>query len=342
MFTMSCQSIEESYPPQRLNKAIQVFKGDFECILKRMRGFSGGRQLDYTTATSLERRLAELTGQAIRFHLRQIFNPAPHALTRKSLGASQATTMLSSGSVPQSNVFYLVDLVIPAAGRDSAVADGSISSLFSLALRRIYDYFGMEAFSAAISNNDMIPLPNNFCSSPASQRGLGNLKNPAKNMSTQELTEIMEEIGDVFRFLACFHACKFIVDLISAPGVAQDIQKMGGWSAIDQYAKYLWEHDLTMVCTEDSHLLAIVHAGTMERFFLKVEDWILHMEPKVTLAEISIKQLAKRYRTKAISPRQRKAIHRKFPHVKKIAEAIDEGETLYCSFPVVKPVSLAS
>jgi hypothetical protein len=329
--TTCCKSIEASYPPKRLIKAIQVFKGDFECILQRMRAFSGGRQLDYTTATSLERRLSELTGQAIRFHLRQLFNPAPNPLTRGHV----TKTKLLSGSERKSNIFDLVDLVVPDAGRDSAVADGSISSLFSLALRRIYDYFGMDAFSPATTHS--IPLPNSFCSSPASQRGLGTAKNPAKNMSPEELSEFVEEIGDVFRFLACFHACKFLVGLISAPGVAQEIQKMGAWSAIDQYAKSMREHDLIMVCVEDSHL-AIAHSGTIERFFLKVEDWLLQMEPKVALADISIKQLSKRYRAKATSPRQRGAIYRKFPYVKKIAEAIDEGETWYCSFPVVKPI----
>ena len=143
IFSSPAQSIEANYPPQRFSSAIQTLKKDFVCILKRLTNSSGLLSLDLTT--SFERRLAEFIGQAIRFHLRKLFNPPPLPLTRNS------TTESSSTGKRQSNVFELVDLELPECGsRDSAVADGSISSLFSQSLRRIYEYFGVDAFRACL------------------------------------------------------------------------------------------------------------------------------------------------------------------------------------------------
>ncbi|CAB9519694.1 expressed unknown protein [Seminavis robusta] len=335
-------SIDATYPPERLNKALVFYKSEFECILKRLTASSSEPSL--ASKTFLERRLAEIAGQSIRFHLRKLFNPPPLPLTKQTsdnaandnslVGANEA-----SASKRFSRVFELVEMTLPNSARDSAVADGSVSSLFSLALSVIFEFFGKAAFLSAKSDADTIPFLSSFCTSPVSQRGLGNPKNPVKYMSSEDLKELIGEVGEVFDFLAVFNACKFLVDLIHVPGVAQEVEQMGGWKPIEKHAKALSDLNLSTVCLEDSHFSAIAHSGNMKHFFAKVENWLSHMEPKVALAEISIKQLAKRYKTRATSPKQRIAIYRKFPHVKVIAEAIEEGRARANAFPLVKEVA---
>jgi hypothetical protein len=321
-----------------LKKAVDLYKDDFERILIRLTTHVGCQA---APTTFLERRLAEFVGQSIRFHLRRLFNPPPLPYTRPKEDKPETPRLPEvpkDPSLRQSRVFEIIDLQLPETSRDSAVADGSVSSLFSLALNRIYDFFGMEAFVSAITSQDPIRLPETFCSSPVSQRGLGTPKQPSAPLTPAELQQVLGDIDGVYKFLAAYQACKFLLELTGAPGVKEEIRNMGGWSTVEEYCKILRRHKLHDVCVEDAHFSVLGHAGNMERFFAKVEEWLSHMEPKVPLAEIGIANLAKRYRTKINSPKQRRAIHKKFPHVKTIGAAIDEGNSR-CIFPEVVVVA---
>ena len=314
-----------------------MYKKDFESILQRVMSPSSLGPAEASNTTYLERRLAEFAGQSIRFHLRRLFNPPPLPYTTPKDNASEASLPPTPKeiSLRQSRVSDLVDLELPDTSRDSAVADGSISSLFSLALCRIYGYFGEETFISALHSDDPIRLPDTFCTSPVSQRGLGTPEHPIRSMSSDELRDLIGDIDDVYNFLAAYHAIKFLLQVMRAPGVAREVKKMGGWSTIEKYAGIIQQQSSCAGCAEDAHFSAISYAGSMERFFAKIEDWLSHMEPKTALAEISIKQLAKRYKTKVTSPKQRRAVYKKFPHVKTIATVIDEGNARACAFPKV-------
>ena len=339
---LSIQSIWPSYPPKRFSKAIQLYARDFESILGRMSPSRDQSECVAESKTFLERRLAEFLGQALRFHLRRLLNPPAISYTRQPESDSddyddafRPSRPPAWKSQPQSRVHELIDLQLSETGRDSAVADGSVSSLFSLALSRIYEYIGSDAFE---SDSDPVPLPASFCQSPVSQRGLGTHKAPIKSMSRDEVKELICDIDDVYSFLGAYNACKFLLELIRAPGVVKEVHKMGGWSAMEQHAKMLRDLDLDHLHVEDSHFSLIGYAGTMGSFFAKVEHLMSYMEPKVCLAEISILALAKRYKTnKASSPTQRQAIFRKFPHVRIIAAAISEGKARSGPFPKVVP-----
>ena len=316
-----------------------MYKADFESILQRL--LSASTIGDGSASTALERRLAEFAGQSIRFHLRRLFNPPPLPYTRPADDRSEASLPPTPKelSLRQSRVSDLVDLELPDVTRDSAIADGSISSLFSLALCRIYGYFGKDLFVSALNSDDPIRLPEHFCTSPVSQRGLGTPENPNKSMSSEELEELINDVDDVYDFLAAYQAINFLLQLMRAPGVKREVKKMGGWSTIERYARVIEKQTSGATCAEDGHFAGISYAGSMDRFFTKIEDWLSHMEPKTALAEISIKQLAKRYKTKATSPKQRRIVYLKFPHVKIIADVIDAGSARACAFPKVVPLA---
>lgn len=314
---------------------------DFETVLARL---SNSSSQEGHVATYLEWRLAEFVGQSIRFHLRRLFNPPPLPYTtpdEEALAASRPPTP-EQVALRQSRVYELIDLELPTTSRDSAVADGSVSSLFSIALSRIYDFFGMEAFVSALTTEGPISIPDSFCTSPSSMRGLGTKQHPVAPMTQDELEELLSEIDEVFSFLSAYKACKFLLELISVPGVRAEVDKVGGWSKVEHYAKIIRQHNLGSICLEDAHFSVLGYAGSMERFFSKIEDWLSHMEPKIPLAEISIQQLAKRYKTTTTSPKQLRALRRKFPHVKAIAVAIEEGRTRATSFPKVVMVDNCS
>lgn len=332
------QSISSRYPPKRVARAVEMYRKDFESILQRV-----STSCDTVTAesiTHLEWRLAELTGQCIRFHLRRLFNPPPLPLTTPHSDSDSEASFgkPSTPSLLQSSIFEIIELKAPSAARDSAVADCSISSLFSLALSRIYEFFGAERFQSAIDGEDPISLPESFCTSPGSIRGLGVPQKSATKMPSEDLTELIGDIHHVYSFLGAYKACKFLVDLMHTPGVESEIELLGGWALVEHYGRVLLDQKLSTVCVEDAHFSIIGYAGTMKHFFAKIEDWLSHMEPKVALAEISILQVAKRYKTRITSPKQKRAMFRKFPHVKTIANAIDEGQLRASPFPSVAPM----
>lgn len=200
----------------------------------------------------------------------------------------------------------------------------------------------MEAFVTALTKDSPISVPESFCTSPSSMRGLGTKKDPAAPMTPAELEELLGDIDDVYNFLSAYKACKFLMELMSFPGVKDEVVRMGGWAKVEYYAKIIRQHNLGSICTEDAHFSVLGYAGSMERFFNKIEDWASQMEPKVPLAQISIDQLAKRYRTKTTSPKQLRTLHKRFPHIKTIAAAINEGNARATSFPKIVNVSVSS
>lgn len=322
-----------------------MYKRDFETILNRLETKAKipiDRLKKGSEVTFVEKRLAEFVGQSIRFHLRKLFNPPVLPYTRADSSGENTSTMpkpssLEDPSMRQSRLHELVKLEVPQCARDSAVADGSISSIISTALSNIYNFFGLDGFLSAITTDDPIRVPDNFCTSPASQKGLGTSKKPTAPMTKDELSEITKEINQVYDFFAAYNACKFLVHLMKIPGVKEEISAMGGWSTVEQYSRVLRRFGLGTIFLEDAHLAVLGHAGSMQCFFAKIEDWLSYMEPKVPLAEIGINQLAKRYRTRTTSPKQIRAIYRKFPHVKVIGTAIADGMRRANVFPIVSP-----
>eukprot|EP00521_Asterionellopsis_glacialis_P002710 CAMPEP_0195261680 /NCGR_PEP_ID=MMETSP0706-20130129/9285_1 /TAXON_ID=33640 /ORGANISM="Asterionellopsis glacialis, Strain CCMP134" /LENGTH=124 /DNA_ID=CAMNT_0040315579 /DNA_START=733 /DNA_END=1103 /DNA_ORIENTATION=- len=120
------------WPPQRFANVAKIYRADFACILTALAeyqqiGFDGNSLI-------LEQRLADYIGRSIRYYLRKFFNPPPLPLTTDE----EVDTSV------RSNIHEcLVLTVADGTSRDTAAADGSVSSVFSAAVRYIYNYFGV-------------------------------------------------------------------------------------------------------------------------------------------------------------------------------------------------------
>jgi len=115
-----------------------------------------------TAQSPLRLRLGELLGATCRYHLRCLFNSVPPSYTTPS-----KKHPAPDNSNCRSKIHELVQMEAPdGAGRDSAAADGSISSVLNAALKHIHEYFCRKG---EFTNN--VSEEFHFCSSTVSQRG---------------------------------------------------------------------------------------------------------------------------------------------------------------------------
>lgn len=194
-------------------------------------------------------RLGDLIGRSIRFYLRRFFNPVPVSLHS-----------LSSNEQPdydfcRSSVHTMIEMIDDNGQRDTAVADGSIASVFSLALIHMYDFFELGKKFSMISS-DSTQFINSFCQRPASIQGLQK-KGSIIMLKERDLDEVLLDIADCHATLAGIRASKFFHSLIMWPGVGKAINNVGGWHKVEEYADMFHRHRLGIEnpCEMQFHLL---------------------------------------------------------------------------------------
>jgi hypothetical protein len=233
-----------SWVPLRFQKAASLYRLDVDRICECIEGKSSLRDADvYLT---LEKKLAESLGRAISYHLRRFFNLICG-------NVSEFPGLEEPVFKRQSKIHTLLQMNLPdwyAVPKDSAVMDGSISTVFSLAAETIARQFGVDAFEA---QNFNIPLiPKQFCQHEACLRGLGKA-----GLSEEDIEVITSEVLSAQGFLAGAKACKFISELLNWPGVDDEIRRLGGWSLIEDYAKTLRAYNLYRLSPYESHFILL-------------------------------------------------------------------------------------
>ena len=123
-----------SWPSSRFSEACKYYRREFDLVLQSM--ISSNEAILYL---SLRERLGDFIGRAIRFYLRRFFNPIPLPYTTHSDDFPAPDLSFS-----RSRVHELVEMRDGNEGRDTATADGSISSVFGLAILRIQDFFDKD------------------------------------------------------------------------------------------------------------------------------------------------------------------------------------------------------
>lgn len=266
------------WPSNRFKKASELYRGEFQRILTSINlGFpSGSRNCDL----DLEKRMADCLGRSIRFYLRKFFNPIPLALTSDRSGDASV----------RSHIHEILEMTMEGeAGRDTAAADGSISSVFSVALRHVFEYFGAGPF---LSDN-MLQVSNSaFLTSTASQRGVGT-KRATIVISDTDVEEVLSDIHEVHRFVATARACRFLSELMNWPGVREEIEKVGGWTTVETFAKMIADFDLEQAFPDDAYFVLLRDVDTLVR---KVENFWQVAEPTLVLCEKELGLLWKRFR----------------------------------------------
>jgi len=272
----------------------------------------------------LEKQLGLALGQGIRFHLRRFFNPmyfkvsVSPDLDDKSLG--KCNTRLSK-------ISEMLEMRQPegySAGGDTAVADGSISSVFSLALQAVDQYFGHSLF---LDDTFIIPnLPSAFCTSSQSQQGIGGRRKPVVNDDI-DIDEVLHDISEAQRFLTAAKACQFLIDLINWPGVKEEIRKLGGWGVIENYAVLMRKYNLTRLSPDDSHFVVL---ASMERFLPRAEECCLIMKPATEAATKALDGIWAKFECGSRNRNRRI----RYPQIATIEEVLEDGLKMHM-FPSI-------
>jgi len=260
------KSMPFEWDPNRFKKAAGLYRQDVEKIcncLERQREVQ--EKAAPTQQTSLhefnvmlylETKLAESIGRTIRFHLRRIFNPIYGiVIIDESFEEEEEGSPSDDVFKRPSNMSQIIQMRHPewySPGSNSAVADGSVSSVLSLAVETIVNYFGFDTF---FSEKEFVmpSIPDGFCKSAAAMRGIPR-NSIGEPLPKEDLQAIIADTVEAQRFLAGAKACGFIRDLLHWPGVEEEVNRLGGWNIIEQCAKQFHSLRLGRLSPNDAHL----------------------------------------------------------------------------------------
>ena len=123
-----------------------------------------------------------------------------------------------------------------------------------------------------------------------------------------------------------------MLDLLEAPGVQDEIARMGGWGEIETYASCIWKNDFWQLCEADAHLVSLCNVSALHR---RLQVYCTAMEDLTDACEESLTQLHDNLHLSTKST----ALWRSYPCIKVIAESFEQGVHLANSFPHVDPAS---
>jgi len=328
------------YPTRRIQKAVTVYLTELEIVLARLQQQQGGggtpTSAIVTTETTplpvavlfVEQRLAEFVGQAVRYNLRRFFNKAPPRL-------SPADTKYDLRCNGYSQVYALCEMTMSdQAYENAAVDDECISALFSTALCRLFEFFGLEALldanSTTMQQQQQIDLiPAFFCQAPASNRSLSIRGGGDALLTDQDVHDILDDIDEATGFLAACKACRFLLDLLAVPGVQAEIERQGGWWEVETHASISWKYELWKLCPADAHLVVLCNYTA---FIAKMESLLPAMEHAQPNCHAVLACVAKRFHVTTKS----KNLLQKYPAIPDIAETLQEGLERAHAFPLIQ------
>eukprot|EP00557_Chaetoceros_sp_GSL56_P012576 CAMPEP_0176476674 /NCGR_PEP_ID=MMETSP0200_2-20121128/185_1 /TAXON_ID=947934 /ORGANISM="Chaetoceros sp., Strain GSL56" /LENGTH=926 /DNA_ID=CAMNT_0017872373 /DNA_START=723 /DNA_END=3501 /DNA_ORIENTATION=- len=266
--------------PSRFRKALQQYRQEFAYIISTM------DTSDRETPVSFVRKtLGDFIGRIIRFHLRRLFNPVP--LPLYSDGDD-----LPDYSHTRSRVHTLVEM-IDEGGRDTATADGSISSVIGTALNRIIEFFEL--------NKELLEREgrrfdegycNSFCNRPATTCGLTR-NGCVITLSDEDISEVLLDIREGHSILAGVRACRFMKGLLTWPGVSEAICEVGGWAKIETFSKIFLKYRLDKEMPEECHFTLLADVAMLLNKIRNEESQLLTIEQK---CEDGLRALWKRFR----------------------------------------------
>lgn len=337
MLTECAAAVADDYPARRVKALADLYVKDLTILEGRLQKLKlpahfvsplQNEQVIVKEATAgefdpllVERRLAELLGQGIRFRLRMFFNRAPPRLTPKDVAYEVR-------SLNYSNVGKLVALnMIDGVAVSLAVGDECLSALISNALCRLYEVFGLES----MLNGSELHLPTAFCASPASQRQLSTRsKSVIEPITTDECDAVLRDIREATGVLAAARAARFLNDLWTTPGVQEEIQRMGGWSEVESYATVSWKYDLWKLCPADAHLVALCNVEYLRR---RVDTYCTALEGTVAGCEAALAVVHKNYHLGT----KNGSVRGKYPQIAELSRVYAEALQRARAFPLVRP-----
>ena len=271
------------WPKSRFSKAFIKYRQELSIVLDQIT-----KQQNTTSNESFIRKsLGDFIGRAIRFHLRRYFNPVPVPL--HSDGDD-----LPNYSHTRSTVHELVEMKDDDDdGRDTATADGSISSVIGIALQRMVHFSKLNASMLEKGNCEAEEgYATSFCNRPASVRGLQE-RGCVIRLSEDDIEDILLDIKECQIFLAGIRARRFLHKLLTWPGVSDAIEDAGGWKKIEYLA------NIFQMCNLESEMPAEAHfvlLSNMDDLVHKISTEAQSLAKVETICENSLRTLWKRFR----------------------------------------------
>ena len=312
MMNECAESMPFHWPAKRFIKAARTYREELEEVHLLL----DDKQ---SNDSALRSRLGDFIGRSIRFYFRRFFDPVPLNLTNEEHESYRHVDL--SGT--RSRVCEIVEMVDPEGdGRDTAAADGSISSVFSYALRAIHALFAINADRSSVEGEYVCA----FFLSGASQRGLGPGRATTIVLSDADLDEILADIHDVHIVLQGIKAARFLSALFHWPGVNAAVKDAGGWGKVETYAGIFESLDLEKACPEEAYFTLL--AG-IDMLLQRIDADAEKMAQIERTCEDNLRSCWKRFRCGTKS----KAILQQNPHISTIAAYLRDGKSL--SFPAL-------
>jgi hypothetical protein len=203
-------------------------------------------------------------------------------------------------------------------GRDTATADGSISSVFGLAILRIQEFFDLNQTKMAALDSTDTKYYSTFCDRHATKRGLGK-RGSMIILSDTDLDGITLDVQEGHKVLAGIRACRFVVSLLSWPGVKEAIADAGGWTKVESFAKKFVECGLVQAYPDEKHFVLLSDVQGLREMLSQDSKELKAVEEK---CENSLRQLWKRFRCGT----SKKEILKRNPGIKTIQAALKAGK----------------
>lgn len=269
--------------------------------------------------SSLKKHLGELIGRAIRFYLRQFFNPVPYPPS----STESENHFKIEGAKVRSRVHSIIAMKEEGSDICTAAADGSISSVFGLALRSIHEFFEFNDSKKIVGSD--AKYCTSFCQRNASQK----CASDSIKMTDEDVEEVLLDITDAHIVLSGIRACTFIKELLNWPGVSEAIADIGGWMKVEYFAKMYAECRLHFASPDEKYVMLLENIDQLVR---RLHDDAKTLKCVEKECEDSLKTVWKRFRCGA-NGKKKEALLRKYPYIEDINIHLRAGtQTRFPSF----------
>jgi hypothetical protein len=333
-------SISNEYPNTSIFATIDLIRQDLIVLLERLLSSTiavsteNDDAVEATKSLQLEICLAVHLGQAIRYQLRVLFNPSPPRLCRLDTG-------YENRSLEYSKVYQLMTMNKRTTGEDDGLAidDGFLSALVSRALRRLYEYFGLEHL-IPVSDDDIhvsfkSVIPDNFCTSEPSHRQIPlRIRATSQNdeITVLDRDQVVIDLQQATSFLSASYAARFLCDVFTTPGVQEEVRRMGGWQSIEQYSLTSKKYHLYESCPADAHLVPLCDYLSLLERLQKICEY---MEPKIPSCVNALQMVASNYRIPDVTT-PAKSQRKMHQYLKQIVDTYNELMKEANAFPQIK------
>jgi hypothetical protein len=332
------KAISTYYAPKRICKLANQYRHDFRNLSQRLEHMSHtikdsglsplqrNKTMMLLTSTEgpwlfIEQGLADLLGQAIRYILRVFFYEAPPYLTRNDLDKPHRT----EEDERQRNSKYskVAEIVQLTPERND-----NIMALVSAALQRLEEFFDLDFLLRPCTQTEVLQkIPIDFCDSEEARYKLPTRGTPDP-IDTPQFVAVMNDVEHTAAFLAAFRASCFLRDLLTTPGVQDEIDRLGEWASVEHYATQMWTFQSHLICPENAHLVVLSNVDTL---LSNLHTFCVVMKPREIEALTALRTVKSNYRFSTKSG----SILQLYPQIPVLSRFYEDSMMLINAFPKV-------